>query len=39
VGINWMSPMGPLRLVWAQNLDSQDGDEDASWDFAMGGNF
>ncbi len=39
VGVNWMSPMGPLRLVWAYNLDKQDGDEDANWDFAMGGNF
>jgi outer membrane protein insertion porin family len=39
VGINWLSPMGPLRLVWAYNLDKQDGDEDANWDFAMGGSF
>lgn len=39
VGINWLSPMGPLRLVWGYNLDKQPGDEDASWDFAMGGNF
>jgi outer membrane protein insertion porin family len=39
VGVNWMSPMGPLRLIWAYNLDKQDGDEDANWDFAMGGNF
>ncbi|CAK8716070.1 MAG: Beta-barrel assembly machine subunit BamA [Candidatus Electronema aureum] len=39
LGINWLSPMGPLRLVWGYNLDSQPGDEDAQWDFAMGGNF
>lgn len=39
IGVNWLSPMGPLRLVWAYNLDKQPGDEDASWDFAMGGNF
>lgn len=39
IGINWLSPMGPLRLIWAYNLDKQDGDEDANWDFAMGGNF
>jgi len=39
LGINWLSPMGPLRLVWAYNLDKQDGDEDATWDFAMGGSF
>ncbi len=39
LGVNWLSPMGPLRLVWAYNLDYQEGDEDAHWDFAMGGNF
>jgi outer membrane protein insertion porin family len=39
VGVNWMSPMGPLRLVWGYNLDKQPDDEDANWDFAMGGNF
>lgn len=39
VGINWLSPVGPLRLVWGYNLDSQTGDEDARWDFAMGGSF
>jgi len=39
IGINWLSPMGPMRLIWAYNLDKQDGDEDANWDFAMGGNF
>jgi outer membrane protein insertion porin family len=39
LGINWLSPVGPLRLVWGYNLDSQPGDEDAQWDFAMGGNF
>ncbi len=39
VGINWLSPVGPLRLVWGYNLDSQPDDEEAQWDFAMGGNF
>jgi outer membrane protein insertion porin family len=39
IGINWLSPMGPLRLIWGYNLDSQEGDEDAQWDFAMGGSF
>ncbi len=39
LGVNWMSPMGPLRLIWAYNLDKKEGDEDATWDFAMGGNF
>lgn len=39
MGINWLSPVGPLRLVWGYNLDNQKGDENAQWDFAMGGNF
>ena len=39
IGINWLSPMGPLRLIWGYNLDNQEGDEDAQWDFAMGGSF
>jgi outer membrane protein insertion porin family len=39
LGVNWLSPMGPLRLVWSYNLDKQDNDEDATWDFAMGGSF
>ncbi len=39
LGINWLSPMGPLRMIWGYNLDQQDGDENARWDFAMGGNF
>jgi outer membrane protein insertion porin family len=39
LGVNWLSPVGPLRLVWGYNLDSQPGDEEAQWDFAMGGNF
>jgi len=39
LGINWLSPVGPLRLVWGYNLDSQPSDEEAQWDFAMGGNF
>lgn len=39
LGVNWLSPMGPLRLIWGYNLDTQEGDEDAQWDFAMGGSF
>ncbi len=39
VGVRWLSPMGPLRLVWGYNLDKQEGDQDATWDFAMGGYF
>ena len=38
VGINWYSPFGPLRLVWAVNLDPDDKyDEDSSnFEFSMG---
>jgi outer membrane protein insertion porin family len=37
--VRWMSPMGPLRLVWGHNLDPED-DEDATvWDFSIGGSF
>ena len=38
VGINWYSPFGPLRLVWAVNLDPKDKyDEDSSnFEFSMG---
>ena len=38
VGINWYSPFGPLRLVWAFNLDrNEEWDEDSSnFEFSMG---
>jgi outer membrane protein insertion porin family len=37
--VRWISPMGPLRLVWGYNLDPK-GDEDTSvWDFSIGGGF
>jgi outer membrane protein insertion porin family len=37
--VRWISPMGPLRLVWGYNLDPDD-DEDASvWDFSIGNTF
>jgi len=39
VGIMWSSPLGPLRLAVAWNLDKQPGDEDSAFDFSMGGNF
>jgi outer membrane protein insertion porin family len=45
LGINWFSPLGPLRLEWGYNLDPQNmgltGKKEAHsvWDFTMGGTF
>ena len=45
LGINWFSPLGPLRLEWGYNLDPQNmgltGQKEAHsvWDFTMGGSF
>lgn len=38
-GIRWLSPMGPLRLVWGYNLDQEDGEDESVWDFSIGGTF
>ncbi len=38
-GIRWFSPMGPLRLEYAINLDPRDGEDDHEWEFAIGGYF
>jgi outer membrane protein insertion porin family len=39
VELRWLSPMGPLRLVWGFNLDPQEDEDQAVWDFSMGGSF
>ncbi|MDR3629680.1 MAG: outer membrane protein assembly factor BamA [Desulfocapsaceae bacterium] len=39
LGINWYSPLGPLRLECGINLDPQTGEERVVWDFTMGGSF
>ena len=39
VGINWFSPMGPLRIECGFNLDPQTGEAHSVWDFTMGGTF
>ncbi len=39
VEVRWMSPMGPLRLVWGYNLDPKDDEDSTVWDFSMGGSF
>lgn len=39
VGIRWLSPMGPLRLVWGYNLDPLPDEDESVWDFSVGGTF
>lgn len=39
VEVRWLSPMGPLRLVWGYNLDPTSGEDESVWDFSVGGNF
>ncbi len=37
--LRWLSPMGPLRLVWGYNLDPTYDEEQSVWDFSIGGQF
>lgn len=37
--IRWISPMGPLRLVWGYNLDPEDDEDTTVWDFSIGSGF
>lgn len=37
--LRWMSPLGPLRLVWGYNLDPEDDEDSSVWDFSIGGSF
>ena len=39
VEVRWLSPMGPLRIVWGYNLDPLDDEPESVWDFSIGGNF
>ncbi|MGB3209818.1 MAG: outer membrane protein assembly factor BamA [Desulforhopalus sp.] len=39
LGIRWLSPMGPLRVVWGYNLDPQEDEDSSVWDFSVGGTF
>ncbi len=39
IEVRWLSPMGPLRLVWGYNLDPVKGEDDSVWDFSVGGTF
>ncbi|MBW6519766.1 MAG: outer membrane protein assembly factor BamA [Desulfoarculaceae bacterium] len=37
--LRWLSPMGPLRLVWGVNLDPEKDEDRSVWDFSIGGGF
>ncbi len=37
--IRWLSPMGPLRVVWGYNLDPLLDEPQTVWDFSIGGQF
>ncbi len=39
LGLRWLSPMGPLRIVWGYNLDPLDAEDSSVWDFTIGGIF
>ena len=39
VGVNWASPLGPLRMALGFNLDKQEGEDSSTWDFSIGGSF
>jgi outer membrane protein insertion porin family len=39
LGIRWLSPMGPLSIVWGYNLDPLPDEDQAVWDFSVGGTF
>ncbi len=39
VEFRWLSPMGPLRLVWGYNLDPDPDEDQSVWDFSIGGSF
>jgi len=38
-GIRWYSPVGPLRLEWAYNLDQRPGEASTNWEFTIGSPF
>ncbi|NOY45712.1 MAG: outer membrane protein assembly factor BamA [Deltaproteobacteria bacterium] len=38
-GVRWFSPMGPLRLEWGYVLDRKPDEDQAQWEFTIGGFF
>ncbi len=39
IGLNWLSPMGPLQFVLGYNLDPLENEDDSIFDFSIGGSF
>ncbi len=39
VAIEWLSPMGPIQLIFASPLDNEPGDRTSSFEFSMGTKF
>ncbi|MDR0408702.1 MAG: outer membrane protein assembly factor BamA [Campylobacteraceae bacterium] len=39
IGIEWMSPMGPIQFVFARPLTRKDGDRTSNFEFTMGRQF
>jgi outer membrane protein insertion porin family len=37
--LEWISPMGPLQLIFAHALDAEDGDDTSSFEFSLGSSF
>lgn len=37
--LEWISPVGPLQLIFAQPLDDEAGDETSSFEFSLGASF
>ncbi|MBR2917162.1 MAG: BamA/TamA family outer membrane protein, partial [Campylobacter sp.] len=38
-GIEWITPIGPLQLFYAQALDDKPGDDTSSFEFTIGRRF
>ncbi len=39
VGIRWLSPMGPISIIWGRNLDPLPDEDSSVIDFSIGGTF
>jgi len=39
VEINWITPMGPLTLVFAKPIKKENGDDTRTFDFSIGASF
>jgi outer membrane protein insertion porin family len=37
--LEWISPMGPLQLIFAHAIDAEDGDDTSSFEFSLGSSF